>query len=154
MAKDRLTPKQKRFVEKYLEYFNGREAALYAGYSEKSASMIASENLTKPKVVEQIQLHIEEQSARTQLSADNVLLGLNEVFLRCMQHRPVLDKSGNPTGEFSFKPGEAIKALELIGKHLGMFSEKLQIESRSLSQGSERLSPSIKEKIDEELGRG
>jgi hypothetical protein len=40
-----------------------------------------------------------------------------EVFERCMQHKPVLDKDGNPTGEYRFDSAGAARALELMGKH-------------------------------------
>lgn len=42
-----LIPKQQRFVEEYLVGFNATQAAICAGYSEKTARNIGSENLTK-----------------------------------------------------------------------------------------------------------
>lgn len=70
---DGLTPKMQRFVEEYLVDLNATQAAIRAGYSEKTARAIGSENLSKPV----IQLAIEEaqakRSERTQITADQVL---------------------------------------------------------------------------------
>lgn len=49
-----LTPKQKAFADEYLKCGNATEAAKRAGYSEKTARYIASENLTKPVITEYI----------------------------------------------------------------------------------------------------
>jgi hypothetical protein len=46
-----------------------------------------------------------------------VLKQMVEVFERCMQHKPVLDKEGNPTGEYRFDAAGVNRALEQIGKH-------------------------------------
>lgn len=50
----RLTFKQRAFVDEYVKDFNGTQAAIRAGYSEKTARFIASENLTKPNIKEEI----------------------------------------------------------------------------------------------------
>lgn len=50
-----LNPKQIRFCEEYLVDLNATQAAVRAGYSEKSAKVIGSENLTKPDIQEYIQ---------------------------------------------------------------------------------------------------
>jgi len=49
-----------------------------------------------------------------------------ENYSRCMQANPVLDKYGEETGEFIYNPNGANKALELIGKHLGMWDKKVE----------------------------
>jgi hypothetical protein len=41
-----------------------------------------------------------------------------------MQAEPVRDKDGNPTGEYRYDGAVANKALELLGRHLGMFADK------------------------------
>ncbi len=48
MAKQQLTQKQKRFIDEYLIDLNAARAARAAGYSEKTAEKIGSENLHKP----------------------------------------------------------------------------------------------------------
>jgi len=67
-----LTTKQQAFVEHYLRSWNASQAARDAGYSEKSARLIGSENLTKPD----IQAAIEARLAELKMSADEVLARL------------------------------------------------------------------------------
>ena len=49
-----LTQKQEDFCRLYLELGNGTKAAMQAGYSPKTAEVIASENLLKPRIAERI----------------------------------------------------------------------------------------------------
>ena len=53
-----------------------------------------------------------------------VISRLMTVTERCMQAEPVLDKDGNPTGEYKFDSGGANRALELLGKTMRMFEGK------------------------------
>lgn len=69
-----MTPKQKIFVNEYLQTWNATEAARRAGYSERSIRSIAAENLTKPDIQAEIKRRIEE----TAMSADEILLRLAE----------------------------------------------------------------------------
>jgi hypothetical protein len=41
-----------------------------------------------------------------------------------MQAQPVLDRAGNPTGSYVYNGAAAYRALELLGKELGMFIER------------------------------
>jgi phage terminase small subunit len=76
---DELTDKLKLFVQEYVVDFNGKQAAIRAGYSEKSAASIASENLTKPNVAAAIEAAMQERLARTQVDADYVLRRLVDI---------------------------------------------------------------------------
>lgn len=55
MAKDKLTPKQKTFCDKYLVFGNATQAAKEAGYSERTAYRTGADNLKKPQILEYIQ---------------------------------------------------------------------------------------------------
>ncbi|MDD6633884.1 MAG: terminase small subunit [Ruminococcus sp.] len=68
-----LTLKQEMFAKEYLVDFNATQAALRAGYSEKTARDIGCENLSKPNIQQEIQRLIEERSKRTEITADKVL---------------------------------------------------------------------------------
>lgn len=50
----KLTPKQKSFADNYIKTGNATQSAISAGYSERSARQIATENLTKPSILEYI----------------------------------------------------------------------------------------------------
>ncbi len=70
----KLTKKQIAFIEAYLKSWNATQAAKIAGYSERSAYSIGSENLKKPEISEAIDARI----AELKMSTDEVLIGLAE----------------------------------------------------------------------------
>jgi phage terminase small subunit len=103
-----LTHKQRLFVEEYLRTWNATQAAIAAGYSEKTAYSIGSENLKKPEIAAEIQARIEEKTA----SADEVLVRLAEQ-LRLDLSPFVVYHEG--TGDWT------INLKSLIGAGLGRF---------------------------------
>ncbi len=134
MAK--LTPKQQRFVQEYLIDLNGAGAARRAGYSERNADNIAHELLGKTQVRDAIVAAQAERSARVAVSADYVVRTLIEVVERSMQRAPVVtmrgeqvvDEEGRSVWRFDGKT--ATRALELLGRHLGLFTEKIEADVR------------------------
>lgn len=106
-----LTPKQQRFVEEYLIDLNATQAAIRAGYSEKTAKEIGSENLTKPNIAKAIQEAQENLSNKTQLTVDMVVNGLL---------REAQDYSEDST------QSARVSAWAHLGKHLGMFKDKIE----------------------------
>lgn len=70
----KLTDKEQRFVDEYLVDMNGRQAAIRAKYSPRSAAEIAHENLRKPHIQNAIAKARAEQQARTHITADRVLM--------------------------------------------------------------------------------
>lgn len=119
-----LTDKQKRFCDEYLVDMNGTQAAIRSGYSNKTARAIANENLTKPNIQEYLQERIKKRSKDLNIDAEEVIKRLDNIYQRCAQETPIIDKSGNIVGS-KFDSSGAIKATELIGKHLGMFTDKI-----------------------------
>ena len=119
MSQEELTPKQARFVEEYLLDLNAAAAARRAGYSEKNADSIAAQLLSKTKVFEAVQSAIAARSAKAEITAEYVLENLKRLSERCMS-------------EEEFAPSAAARALELLGKHLGLFSDRVEL-SGSLS---------------------
>ncbi len=101
-----LTPKQKRFIEEYQVDLNSSAAARRAGYSTKTAEWIGPQLLGKSHVSEAIQKALEERRERVQIDADYVLARLKE--------------EGEFTGEGSSHSAR-VRALELLGKHVGLF---------------------------------
>lgn len=130
----RLTKKQAAFVAEYLVDLNATQAAIRAGYSKKSAARIGVELLNKTQVSDAIQKAREQQEKRTLITADYVLSNLREVVERSMQRAPVtnmkgeqiIDDEGNHLWTFDAK--NANRALELLGKHLGLWTDKVQNE--------------------------
>lgn len=110
----RLTDKQRRFVDEYLIDLNATQAAIRAGYSRKTAYSIGQENLTKPEIQEAIQVENDKRSGRTQITQDYVLQKLKEIA----------DKPASDSQYSDLKYSSKLKALELLGKHLGTFDGK------------------------------
>ncbi|WP_308636120.1 terminase small subunit [Paenibacillus silvisoli] len=105
-----LTAKQQLFITEYLVDFNATQAAIRAGYSEKTAGSIGSENLQKPEIEEAIFEALEARSKRVGWSADDIMRDLRE-----MAENRLLE------------PKDRLKAYELGGKHLGMYKDKVEM---------------------------
>ena len=84
-----LTPKQKAFAEEYIKCGNATEAARKAGYSEKAARQIATENLSKPSISEYIRQRMEQMDAQRVASADEVMR-----FFSSVMRGEVMDQFG------------------------------------------------------------
>lgn len=140
-----LRPKQEAFVREYLVDLNATQAAIRAGYSEKTAAAIGYENLRKPQIAKEVQRLFEERSAKVEVTSDYVLGNLVEISERCLQRAPVMIGQGarrrqkgqaivDPvTGEVTIAPvwefdsPGALRANELLGKHLKIFTEKTEL---------------------------
>lgn len=146
---DGLTPKQRLFVEHYVATKNATQAAELAGYKGNRATLgaVGGENLQKPEIADAISKAIHAEVKEIHFTQNEVLGWLNEIRIRCMQHEAVLDRQGNPTGEYKFDANGAIKASELIGRHTGLWKEKDATGStdskRSFSDDLGRLRQSI-----------
>lgn len=145
-----LTPKQKRFVEEYLIDLNATAAAWRAGYKNPE---IGRQLLAKNNVKKAIEEALAKRSARTEITQDRVLKELariafldprkvfkwgpggvtllpseglteDEAAAVCEVSQTFSDTGGSMKGKLLDK----LKALELLGKHLGMFTDKVQME--------------------------
>lgn len=131
-----LTAKQELFVQEYLIDLNATQAAIRAGYSEKTAGQQGFELLKKPEIQSGINAAQQARVERTQITADYVLTTIHETVERCKQARPVLDRRGEPVmvetegGQlapaYTFEPQAVLKGAELLGKHLKMFTDKVE----------------------------
>lgn len=138
------TPRQTRFVEEYLIDLNATQAAIRAGYSAKTAEVQGPRLLGNVRVSAAIRAAQAERSDRVEITQDWVLSRLASVVERCMQAEPVYDRKGDrvmvetPNGEeapaYTFNATGANGALGLLGKHLGMFKDKLE-HSGSIDHG-------------------
>lgn len=124
-----LTPKQSLFVKEYLIDLNGTQAAIRAGYSEKTARQIAEENLSKPDIQAAVQEAMDKRAQKVEITAEYVLTTIKNTIERCAQAEPVLDRDGNPTGEYKFDSNAVLKGAELLGKHLKLFTDKVDISN-------------------------
>lgn len=144
-----MTKKQKLFVEEYLIDLNATQAAIRAGYSPDTAKEIGCENLTKPNIRACIDREMAERSKRTGVNADRVVQELAKIaFVNAVD---VIDTEtatvkedalpedtaaiqsvkvktfGDDGLEREIKMADKLKALELLGKHMGMFKDKVEL---------------------------
>jgi len=107
----KLNAKQQCFADEYIIDLNATQAAIRAGYSKKTAGVIGYEHLKKPHIIDAIQIAMDKRAARSQLTAQKVLDDIERV-------RGIAEGDGELT--------TALKASELQGKHLKMFTDKIE----------------------------
>lgn len=123
----KLTDKQLAFVQEYIVDFNATQAAIRAKYSKATAGQAAARLLKNVKIQRSISEAIDARAKRMEVTQDYVLGKLLENVERSMQTVKHLDQHGNANGEFKYNGAVANKALELLGKHLGMWTEKIDV---------------------------
>lgn len=151
MAK-KLTDKQKKFVEEYLIDLNATQAAIRAGYKPENAQQIGSENLSKLVISNAIAESMAERSRRTGINQDRIVQELARIAfvkitdvvnsdgeintnasdddLACIESYKVEDSDSvnGSSSKREVKLASKIKALELLGKHVGMWNDKIQVD--------------------------
>ncbi len=113
--KPELTDKQKMFVKEYLVDLNATQAAIRSGYSKDTATQIGSENLSKPYIREAIDEEIRYREIHAEVSVEYVLRNLKKIVDRCVN-------------EETFDSAGANRSLELLGKHLRLFTDRVEKE--------------------------
>jgi phage terminase small subunit len=111
MAAKALNPKQQRFVAEYLIDLNKKQAAVRAGYSERTAEQIGYQLLQKTSVAAAVAEGIAKRAGKLEITAEKVLRDIETARINAMA-----------TMEWS----PAIRASELQGKHIGMFADTLR----------------------------
>lgn len=117
-----LTDRQARFCEEYLIDLNATQAAIRAGYSEKTANEQGARLLANVSVQEKIaELKAEraKRAKRTEMTQDSVIQELAAVARAEVKGVRAVDK---------------LKALELLGKHLGMFVERYEVNAAEIEK--------------------
>jgi len=146
-----LTAKQKKFIEEYLIDLNATQAAIRAGYSPNTAQEQSSRLLSNVMVKNEIDKAMAERSRRTGISQDRVLRELakiafvnpNDVInfsdatvkmtseenlaaIASVKVKKIPGEYGDAT-EREVKLYDKLRALDLLGRHLGMFKDKIEI---------------------------
>lgn len=148
-----LNNKQLRFCEEYIIDLNATQAAIRAGYSVKSARQIGEQNLSKLYIKEKVKELIDERAKRTEITADKVLQELRHIAFDDIKNYLsfTTDKFGNVSisvkdseeidtrsiSEISYSKKDGFKfklygkdsALVNLGKHLGLFKDKVEVDA-------------------------
>lgn len=111
MDNQKLTYKQQLFVNEYIIDGNATRAAKEAGYSERTAKDMGCQNLAKPYIKLAIEQAKAQRARRVNKTADQVMADLEETRLLAMEK-----------GQLS----AAVRCSELQGKHLAMFTDKIE----------------------------
>jgi phage terminase small subunit len=149
----KFTAKQKAFIREYLKDLNATQAALRAGYSERTAKRIGSENFAKPPIKQEIEKALAKRAEKTEVSAEWLLKRLaaeasadvrdlynEDGTLKSVHDWPLIWRQGLITGMHvetkrkdkgtvtKLKLSDRVKRLEMIGKHIGVqaFKEKFE----------------------------
>lgn len=127
----KLTIKQKKFADEYIKTGNATQSAINAGYSEKTARKIGSENLTKPDIKAYIDERMKELEEEAIADQTEVLKFLTRI-MRDEEKEEVLVNVGNfeqEVQEVKVSAKDRIKAAELLGKRYGSWTDKVDINS-------------------------
>jgi phage terminase small subunit len=146
----KMTAKQQRFCDEYLTDLNATQAAIRAGYSEKTAGVIANENLKKPYIIEYIEKRMAEKEAALIADQNEVLKYLTAVMRREKTDSVVVTLSEEETKYVEDEHGtmrkqtikkevpriveipaqlkDSNKAAELLGKAHGLYTDKIEAD--------------------------
>ena len=132
----KLTRKMELFCQEYIVDYNGTKAAIRAGYEERSARSTASKLLAKSNVRSRVRELQAEQVERMAATQDFVVQQLIETYQKCCEPTPVMVWDNNereyvPKGTYEFDSKGATKALELLGRHLGMFTDHVAVKVKT-----------------------
>lgn len=143
--KKKLTLKQAKFTKEYIKTGNGTQAAIAAGYSKNSAHDIASENLRKPEIRETI----EAVRAKLGIDTEYVLSGFKEIkeFNSKKQKKYITIGDNTFEEEKMIDAQAALKANEMLGKHLKLFTDKIEIDAKVEEMGDKSAKQLLAKKL-------
>jgi phage terminase small subunit len=133
-----LNEKQQLFVQEYLIDLNATAAYKRAGYlaNNASAGVNAHKLLKHPHVAKAIQVAMDKRAEQIGVDSEYVLKTIVETIQRCRQSSPVVDRNGKqvyvetPDGKivpaYTFEANAVLKGAELLGKHLKLFTDKVE----------------------------
>lgn len=124
-----MNAKQKRFCDEYLTDCNATQAAIRAGYSQKTAYAAGSNNLKKPELREYIDKQLELLHSANIADSKEVLEYLTSV-MRGEHKEQILQLVGDGVQKIAnidVSAKERLKAAELIGKRYGLFKENIDV---------------------------
>jgi phage terminase small subunit len=125
-----LNPKQRRFVAEYLIDQNATQAAIRAGYRRKNADVVGPRLLGNVGIRAAIDTQMAKVVEQCEIRAEYVLSSLKSIAEKCQQAVPVMaynreTRRMEKTGQYHFDSAGANRALELIGKHLKLWTDKV-----------------------------
>ena len=114
MKQRQVTQKQAAFVREYLIDLNATQAAIRAGYSAKTAAEQSVRLLKNVKIQGMVHEEMLKRSEKTEITAEYVL-------------RTIKDTIEKNKSDDNYDPKSVLRGCELLGRHLGMFNDKLNV---------------------------
>lgn len=130
----KLTLKQQRFADEYIISGNATQAALKAGYAERSAYRTGADNLKKPQVKAYIDERLAELESAKIAKQDEVLRYLTGVMrAESVSETVVVEGTGKGFSKARVmdkhpEEQERLKAAELLGKRYGLFRDRIEAD--------------------------
>ena len=130
----KLTEKQRRFADYFVETGNGTEAAKKAGYKGKNLNRIAAENLSKLDIKNYIDEKLEEMSSKRIASANEVMELLTSAARGELEEEVVVVEgegdgcSGARIVKKQIGAKDRLKAAELLGKRYRLWTDKMEVK--------------------------
>ncbi|HBC4463674.1 TPA: terminase small subunit [Enterococcus faecalis] len=127
----RMTEKQKRFCDFYIETGNATQAAIKAGYSEKTAAAIGAENLIKPNLKTYIDERLAELKNERTADAQEVLEYLTAVMRGKHKEKTLIGvgEGVQDIVDIDVSEKDRLKAAELLGKRHALFTDKVDLQT-------------------------
>ncbi len=174
-AGKKLSPRREAFAAEYLKDLNATRAAIRAGYSAKTASSIGARLLADAGVARAVEAGMAARARRTEIDADRVVLELARIAFAdprdLMEWGPdglelkessslteeqaagVAEVAEGSGGTLRLKKHDKVRALELLGKHLGLFRERAEADDAGAPEARREVTPVVAGLL-ERLGRG
>ncbi|KEZ88702.1 terminase [Clostridium sulfidigenes] len=121
---DKMTPKQKAFVDYYIELGNATEAYIRAGYNKKGARANSSRLIANDSIKQYIDERLKEIEDKRIAKGEEVLQYLTKVMRGEEKDQFGLDASLQ----------DRTKAAELLGKRYRLFTENIKVEGNQQVQ--------------------
>lgn len=150
---NKLSAKQQRFVDEYCVDFNGKQAAIRAGYSVKTANEQAARLLTNVNVKRALEEKRAEIAEESKLKASDVIDELRKIAFSDITQvmsfsaskakikssrklsedaKKIVASVSQTRAGLTVKLHDKVKALELLGRYLNIFTDRVEVEGRGL----------------------
>lgn len=158
MAERKLTPKQQKFVDEYLTDLNATQAAIRAGYSQKTAKEQAARLLTNVNIAAEIERQRKKTQKKLEIRRERVIEELAAIaFANGTDYAKIISVDGQASVAFTptenltpekrkaiagiketqsgmeVKLHDKLRAIEMLDKYLGLFEQQKEVEEVSLA---------------------
>lgn len=151
MSTQKLTIKQKKFIDEYIACGNATEAAIKAGYSKNTARAIACENLTKPYIKSEIEKRLKKIEDAKIAKADEVLKFLTSVLRgEITEEEVVVERQGDYsnarliTKQASIR--DRLRSAEMLARRYALFTERIELTTPKSNEAIDSLLASIQQR--------